>query len=128
MVLNYIWVSFFLIAFVGSAYQTCVSGDQETFSALFNSTIDSSKLGFEISLGLTGVLAFWLGIVKIGENAGIIKSMIKIFGPFFQRLFPGIPKNHPVLGPILLNISANIMGLDNAATPLGLKAMKACRN
>jgi spore maturation protein SpmA len=124
MVLNYIWVSFFLIAFVAALIKLVFSGDQETFSALFNSTIDSSKLGFEISLGLTGVLAFWLGIVKIGENAGIIKSMIKIFGPFFQRLFPGIPKNHPVLGPILLNISANIMGLDNAATPLGLKAME----
>ncbi|MGF1638091.1 MAG: nucleoside recognition domain-containing protein [Cyclobacteriaceae bacterium] len=124
MVLNYIWVGFFLIAFVAALLKLIIGGDQEVFSALFQATMDASKVGFEISIGLTGVLTFWLGIVKVGEKGGMINAMIKVVGPFFQRLFPGIPKNHPVLGPILLNISANILGLDNAATPLGLKAME----
>ncbi|MCK5210762.1 MAG: hypothetical protein KAQ79_22180, partial [Cyclobacteriaceae bacterium] len=124
MVLNYIWVSFFLIAFVIALFRLFFLGDAQVFSDIFQSTIDSSKLGFEISLGLTGVLTFWLGIVKIGEKGGMVKIMYKLVGPFFRKLFPEIPKDHPVLGPLLLNISANMLNLDNAATPLGLKAME----
>ncbi len=124
MVLNYIWVSFFVIAFLVAVGKLIFTGDTRIFSDLFNSTIDYSKLGFEISLGLTGVLTFWLGIVKIGEKGGMVKVMYKVVGPFFRKLFPEIPKDHPVLGPLLLNISANMLNLDNAATPLGLKAME----
>lgn len=124
MVLNYIWVSFFLIAFVIALFRLFFFGDTQVFSEIFQSTIDSSKLGFEISLGLTGVLTFWLGIVKIGEKGGMVKIMYKLVGPFFRKLFPEIPKDHPVLGPLLLNLSANMLNLDNAATPLGLKAME----
>lgn len=124
MVLNYIWVSFFLIAFVLALFRLFFFGDTQVFTDIFQSTIDSSKLGFEISIGLTGVLTFWLGIVKIGENGGMVKIMYKLVGPFFRKLFPEIPKNHPVLGPLLLNLSANMLNLDNAATPLGLKAME----
>lgn len=123
MVLNYIWISFFLIAFVVACVKFFFFGDAEIFSLLFQSTVDSSKLGFEISLGLTGILTFWLGIVKIGEKGGMVNIMYKLVGPFFMKLFPEIPKGHPVLGPLLLNISANMLNLDNAATPLGLKAM-----
>ena len=124
MVLNYIWVSFFLIAFVLALFRLIFFGDTQVFTDIFQSTVDSSKLGFEISLGLTGVLTFWLGIVKIGENGGMVKIMYKLVGPFFRKLFPEIPENHPVLGPLLLNLSANMLNLDNAATPLGLKAME----
>lgn len=124
MVLNYIWVSFFLIAFVFALFRLLVLGDMQVFSDLFQSTIDSSKLGFDIALQLTGVLTFWLGIVKIGENGGMVNIMYKAVGPFFRKLFPEIPKGHPVLGPLLLNLSANMLNLDNAATPLGLKAME----
>lgn len=124
MVLNYIWVSFFVIAFVVAIFRLFFLGDTQVFSDIFQSTIDSSKLGFEISLGLTGVLTFWLGIVKIGEKGGMVKIMYKLVGPFFRKLFPEIPKDHPVLGPLLLNLSANMLNLDNAATPLGLKAME----
>ncbi len=124
MVLNYIWVSFFIIAFVIALFRLFFLGDTQVFSDIFQSTIDSSKLGFEISLGLTGVLTFWLGIVKIGEKGGMVKIMYKLVGPFFRKLFPEIPKDHPVLGPLLLNLSANMLNLDNAATPLGLKAME----
>jgi spore maturation protein SpmA len=123
MVLNYIWISFFIIAFVVACFKFIFSGDTDIFSALFQSTVDSSKLGFEISLGLTGILTFWLGIVKIGEKGGMVNIMYRLAGPFFLKLFPEIPKGHPVLGPLLLNISANMLNLDNAATPLGLKAM-----
>ncbi len=124
MALNYIWVSFFVIAFIVALAKLIFAGDTEIFSTLFQSTVDSSKLGFEISLGLTGVLTFWLGIVKIGEKGGMVKIMYKAVGPFFRKLFPEIPRDHPVLGPLLLNISANMLNLDNAATPLGLKAME----
>lgn len=124
MVLNYIWASFFLIAFVIALFRLFFLGDTQVFSDIFQSTIDSSKLGFEISLGLTGVLTFWLGIVKIGEKGGMVKIMYKLVGPFFRKIFPEIPKDHPVLGPLLLNLSANMLNLDNAATPLGLKAME----
>jgi spore maturation protein SpmA len=123
MVLNYIWISFFVIAFVVACLKFIFAGDTDIFSALFQSTVDSSKLGFEISLGLTGILTFWLGIVKIGEKGGMVNIMYRLVGPFFMKLFPEIPKGHPVLGPLLLNISANMLNLDNAATPLGLKAM-----
>lgn len=124
MVLNYIWISFFILAFVVAVFKLVVFGDTEIFSELFNSIISSSKTGFEISIGLTGVLAFWLGIVKVGEKGGMVNIMYKLVGPFFRKLFPEIPANHPVLGPLLLNISANMLNLDNAATPLGLKAME----
>jgi len=124
MVLNYIWISFFILAFVIAVFKLLVFGDTQIFSDLFNSIISSSKTGFEISLGLTGVLAFWLGIVKVGEKGGMVNIMYKLVGPFFRKLFPEIPANHPVLGPLLLNISANMLNLDNAATPLGLKAME----
>jgi len=124
MVLNYIWVAFFLIAFVVAIIKLIFYGDLNIFSELFNATIDTAKLGFEISLGLTGVLTFWLGIVKVGEKGGMVRIMYKIVGPFFRKLFPEIPKDHPVIGPLLLNLSANMLNLDNAATPLGLKAME----
>jgi len=99
-------------------------GDMEIFPALMNNTFDTAKLAFELALGLTGVLALWLGIMKIGEKGGIVHYMSKIFGPFLHKLFPEIPKNHPSIGPLMMNISANMLGLDNAATPLGLKAME----
>lgn len=124
MVLNYIWISFFLIAFAVALIKLVFFGDTEIFSAIFNAMMDTSKTGFEISLGLTGVLTFWLGIVKVGEKGGMVSIMYKVVGPFFRKLFPEIPKNHPVLGPLLLNLSANMLNLDNAATPLGLKAME----
>jgi spore maturation protein SpmA len=124
MVLNYIWVAFFLVAFVVAIARLILFGDLNIFSDLFNATIDTAKLGFEISLGLTGVLTFWLGIVKVGEKGGMVRLMYRIVGPFFRKLFPEIPKDHPVIAPLLLNLSANMLNLDNAATPLGLKAME----
>jgi len=123
MILNYIWIAFFLIAFVVALIKLIFFGDLEVFSNIFDATFESSKLGFEISLGLTGVLTFWLGIMKIGEKGGIIGVMTKLIGPFFHRIFPEIPNNHPVYGNILMNIAANMLNLDNAATPMGLKAM-----
>lgn len=124
MVLNYIWISFFILAFVIALIKLIFLGDTQVFSDLFNSIVSSSETGFTISLGLTGVLTFWLGIVKVGEKGGMVNIMYKLVGPFFRKLFPEIPRNHPVLGPLLLNISANMLNLDNAATPLGLKAME----
>ena len=124
MVLNYIWIGFFLIAFVVSLYRFVVLGEVEAFAEVMNSTFSSAKTAFEISLGLTGTLTLWLGLMKIGESGGVIKWMAKICSPIFRRLFPDIPKDHPVNGSIFMNISANLLGLDNAATPLGLKAMK----
>lgn len=124
MVLNYIWIAFFLIAFVIALIKVIFLGDTEIFTAIMNSTFDSSKTAFEISLGLTGVLALWLGIMKIGENSGLINSLARFLSPVLCRLFPDIPKGHPVLGSIFMNMSANMLGLDNAATPMGLKAMK----
>ena len=124
MVLNYIWIAFFIIAFVIALIKVIFLGDTEIFTAIMNSTFDSSKTAFEISLGLTGVLALWLGIMKIGENSGLINALAHFLSPVLCRLFPDIPKGHPVLGSIFMNMSANMLGLDNAATPLGLKAMK----
>lgn len=124
MVLNYIWIAFFVIAFIIALMKVIFLGDMEIFTAIMNSTFDSSKTAFEISLGLTGVLALWLGIMKIGENSGLINSLARFLSPVLCRLFPDIPKGHPVLGSIFMNMSANMLGLDNAATPMGLKAMK----
>ncbi|RDV15345.1 hypothetical protein DXT99_09805 [Pontibacter diazotrophicus] len=124
MVLNYLWASFFLIAFCIALFQLIFFQNTTIFQELVTSTFDNAKLGFEISLGLTGVMTLWLGLMKVGERGGIIAIFAKIVGPFFNRLFPEIPKNHPVFGSILMNFSANMLGLDNAATPLGLKAMK----
>jgi spore maturation protein SpmA len=121
--LNYIWLSFFLIAFVVALIKLIFLGDTGIFSLMMSSTFDTAKTGFELSLGLTGVMTLWLGLMKIGETGGIINYLAKITGPFFNKLFPEIPKNHPVHGSILMNIAANMLGLGNAATPLGLKAM-----
>ena len=124
MVLNYIWIAFFLIAFVIATVRLVFMGDTEVFPAIMNSTFDRSKTAFEISLGLTGVLSLWLGIMKIGEKGGVINVVARVLSPVFTRLFPDIPKGHPVTGSIFMNVAANMLGLDNAATPLGLKAME----
>ena len=124
MVLNYIWIAFFLIAFVIALVRLIFMGDTEVFPAMMDSTFSSSKTAFEISLGLTGVLALWLGIMKIGEKGGVINVFARLLSPVFTKLFPDIPKGHPVTGSIFMNIAANMLGLDNAATPLGLKAME----
>jgi spore maturation protein SpmA len=124
MVLNYIFVAFFLIAFVVGIIKFVIMGDVEVFPAMMNSTFDSSKTAFEISLGLTGVLSLWLGIMKIGEKGGVVNFIARLLSPVFTKLFPDIPKGHPVTGSIFMNIAANMLGLDNAATPLGLKAME----
>ena len=124
MVLNYIWVAFFIVAFVVALFRLVLMGDFEVFPAMMDSTFSSSKTAFEISLGLTGVLALWLGIMKIGERGGVVNLLAKVLSPVFVRLFPDIPKGHPVTGSIFMNIAANMLGLDNAATPLGLKAME----
>ena len=124
MVLNYIWIAFFLIAFVIATFRLVVLGDTEVFPEIINSTFSSSKTAFEISLGLTGVLSLWLGIMKIGEKGGVIALFSRILSPIFTKLFPDIPKGHPVTGSIFMNLAANMLGLDNAATPLGLKAME----
>lgn len=122
MVLNYIWIFFFLIAFVFALF-AWATGDTMIFQKIVDSTFDSSKTAFETSLGLTGVLALWLGIMKIGEKAGAVNVLARMLSPVFTRLFPDIPKNHPVMGSIFMNIASNMLGLDNAATPTGLKAM-----
>ena len=124
MVLNYIWVSFFLIAFVVALVKLVVFQDMEVFPNMLQSTFDMAKTGLEISIGLAGVMSLWLGLMKIGEKGGMVPILSRIVGPFFARLFPGVPKDHPATGSIIMNFSANILGLDNAATPLGLKAMK----
>ena len=124
MVLNYIWIAFFLIAFVIATFRLVILGDTEVFPEIINSTFSSSKTAFEISLGLTGVLSLWLGIMKIGEKGGVIALFSRILSPIFTKLFPDIPKGHPVTGSIFMNLAANMLGLDNAATPLGLKAME----
>ena len=123
MVLNYIWIAFFVIAFI-FALIGLMMGDTTIFQKIVDSTFDSSKNAFEISLGLTGVLALWLGIMKIGEKAGVVNVLARALSPVFTRLFPDIPKNHPVMGSIFMNIASNMLGLDNAATPTGLKAMQ----
>lgn len=124
MVLNYIWIAFFVIAFIIALAKLIFMGDMEVFPAMMNSTFDTSKTAFEISLGLTGVLSLWLGIMKIGEEGGLIRGVARLLSPIFTRLFPDIPKGHPATGSIFMNIAANMLGLDNAATPLGLKAME----
>lgn len=124
MVLNYIWIAFFLIAFVIALVKLVFMGDTAVFPAIINSTFDTSKTAFEISLGLTGVLSLWLGVMKIGEKGGVIDIFARWLSPVFVKLFPEIPKGHPVVGNIFMNLSANMLGLDNAATPLGLKAME----
>jgi len=123
MALNYIWIFFFLCAFVIALARLIFFGDTEIFPAIMNSTFDNAKLGFEISLGLTGVMTLWLGLMKVGEKGGMVKILTRIVGPFFKKLFPDIPANHPVNGSIMMNLAANMLGLDNAATPMGLKAM-----
>ena len=124
MVLNYIWIAFFVIAFVIAVVKLLFMGDFEVFPAMMDSTFASSKTAFEISLGLTGGLSLWLGIMKIGEKGGVVNALARLLSPVFVRLFPEIPKGHPVTGSIFMNIAANMLGLDNAATPLGLKAME----
>lgn len=124
MVLNYIWIGFFLVAFVMAAGQLIFNGNTEVFPGIMSGMMDAAKNGFEISLGLTGVLALWMGIMKIGEKGGLVDLLARALSPVFTRLFPDIPKGHPVFGHIFMNISANMLGLDNAATPLGLKAME----
>ena len=128
MVLNYIWIGFLLIAFIVALVKLLFLGDTAVFSEMMTSLFDSSKTGFELSIGLTGALALWLGIMRIGEKGGIVNIFSKLIGPFFARLFPELPKNHPATGSILMNIAANMLGLDNAATPIGLKAMKEMQN
>lgn len=124
MILNYIWIAFFAIAFLMALGKTIFYGDLDIWRAVINSSFDQAAFAFEISLGLTGVLTLWLGIMKIGERAGVIQFFGRLIAPLFTRLFPGIPKGHPALGAIFMNISANMLGLDNAATPMGLKAMQ----
>ena len=124
MVLNYIWISFFLVAFVVALIKLLFTGDATVFPAMMDSTFEMSKKAFEISIGLTGILSLWLGVMKIGERGGVVNALARALSPVFTRLFPDIPKGHPVTGSIFMNISANMLGLDNAATPLGLKAME----
>ena len=124
MVLNYIWIAFFLIAFIVAVVKLIFFADFTVFPAIMQSTFDTSKQGFEISLGLTGVLSLWLGIMKVGEKGGVVNALARLLGPIFARLFPDVPKGHPVVGNIFMNLAANMLGLDNAATPLGLKAME----
>jgi spore maturation protein SpmA len=124
MVLNYIWVAFFLIALVVGLFRLIFLHDTEIFTTMVNSTFEMAKVGFEISLGLTGVLTLWLGLMRVGEKGGVINALAKVVRPFFNRLFPEIPRDHPVHGSMIMNFAANMLGLDNAATPLGLKAMQ----
>ena len=124
MVLNYIWIAFFLTAFIVAVVRLIFLGDTEVFPAIINSTFDSSKTAFEISLGITGVLSLWMGIMRIGEQGGVIGVFSRLLSPLFTKLFPEIPKGHPVTGSIFMNLAANMLGLDNAANPLGLKAME----
>lgn len=124
MTLNYIWVGFFLVAFLVGLIRLIFFHDTHVFPEMMKATFDSAKTGFELSIGLTGIMTLWLGLMKIGERGGAIPILSRIVGPFFARLFPEIPRNHPATGSIIMNFSANILGLDNAATPLGLKAMK----
>ena len=124
MVLNWIWIAFFAVAFLMAVGKTLWAGDLEIWSAIINSSFEQAAFAFEISLGLTGVLTLWMGIMKIGERGGVIEFFGRLISPFFSRLFPGIPKGHPAMGAIFMNISANMLGLDNAATPMGLRAMQ----
>lgn len=123
MVLNWIWVAFFLIAFAVAMVRLIATGDASVFQDIVDSTFSSAKTGFEVSLGLTGVLSLWLGIMKIGEKGGVVNALARMLSPVFRRIFPALPKNDPVYGSIFMNLAANMLGLDNAATPMGLKAM-----
>lgn len=126
MVLNYIWIAFFVIAFIVALLKLAITGDTEIFKTIIDATFDSSKMAvMDISLPLVGVMTLWLGLMNIGEKAGAINFLSRIVGPFFNKLFPELPKNHPANGQIMMNFSANMLGLDNAATPLGLKAMNS---
>ena len=124
MILNYIWVALFLLAMVFGLGQWILTGDQQIFSTMFKALMDMSKTGFEIALGLTGILTFWMGMMKVGEVSGAIQRVANLIDPFFRKLFPEVPKGHPAIGSMMLNLSANMLGLGDAATPMGLKAMK----
>lgn len=124
MILNYIWIGFFVVAFIVALAKLLLTGDTDIFTQLIDATFSSSRSAFEIALGLTGLLSLWLGLMKVGELSGLIGSLSRFLSPVMCRLFPDIPKGHPALGSIFMNLSANMLGLDNAATPLGLKAMK----
>jgi spore maturation protein SpmA len=124
MVLNYIWIAFFIIGFIFALVQLIFNGDTDIFNRLIDSTFSSAKTGFEISLGLTGVLTLWMGLMRVGEKGGVVKLLTKAIGPLFRRLFPSLPPDSPAYGSMMLNVAANMLGLDNAATPMGLKAMK----
>lgn len=128
MVLNYIWIGFFIVAFIVGLAKLILIGDVSVFPTMMESTFDTAKTAFEISLGLTGVLAFWLGMMKIGERGNLINAMARVLNPVLSKLFPSIPKNHPVMGHMFMNMAANMLGLDNAATPLGLKAMEGLQS
>jgi spore maturation protein SpmA len=122
--LNALWIGFFLVAFLIASFKLLVLGDADIFAALVKALFDSSKTAFEIALGLTGVMALWLGVMKIGERAGMLELLTRGLAPLFRRLFPDVPANHPALGAMTMNMGANMLGLDNAATPLGIKAMQ----
>lgn len=124
MILNYIWIFFFVVAFLTAIFVSVTTGDASVWSDIMNSSFSQASFAFEISLGLTGVLTLWLGIMKIGERGGVIAWLARLVNPFFSRLFPGIPPGHPAMGAIFMNVSANMLGLDNAATPMGLRAMQ----
>ena len=124
MILNYIWIGFIFVAFIVACFQLIFNGNTQIFTDIIQGAFGSAKTGFEISLGLTGVLSMWLGIMKVGEKGGVIQIFARLVAPFFTKILPDIPKDHPALGSIFMNVSANMLGLDNAATPLGLKAMK----
>ena len=124
MILNYIWIGFIFVAFLVACFQLIFNGNTQIFTDIIQGAFGSAKTGFEISLGLTGVLSLWLGIMKVGEKGGVIQIFARIVAPFFTKILPDIPKDHPALGSIFMNVSANMLGLDNAATPMGLKAMK----
>ncbi len=124
MILNYIWIGFIFVAFIVACFQLIFNGNTQIFTDIIQGAFGSAKTGFEISLGLTGVLSMWLGIMKVGEKGGVIQMFARLVAPFFTKILPDIPKDHPALGSIFMNVSANMLGLDNAATPMGLKAMK----
>jgi spore maturation protein SpmA len=124
MALNYIWIAFFIIGFIVALGQLIFAGNTQIFNDLVNSVFANAKTGFEISLGLTGALTLWMGLLKVGEKGGVVNMLGRAMGPLFEKLFPGLPKGHPAYGSIMLNIAANMLNLDNAATPVGLKAMK----
>jgi spore maturation protein SpmA len=124
MALNYIWIAFFLIGFIVALGKLIFTGNMQIFNDLVNAVFVNAKTGFEISLGLTGALTLWMGLLKVGEKGGVVKILGKAIEPLFQKLFPDLPKGHPAYGSIVLNLAANMLGLDNAATPVGLKAMK----